>query len=637
MTRPFSSLRLPLLLASTSLALALAGCGGSNEQFAGSNAAPGAAGNAASTAGDAATDTEASGQKVVEPESQPGKYGGKLTDAALSDPKTLNLWVSADASSNSALSPIYDALIARNPYTQEWIPRLAELPEVSKDNLTYTFKLKPDLKWSDGQPLTADDVIFTLDVIYDEKIQTNMREGMKLDAPDGKGGFKRVPLQYKKIDERTVEMKFPAPYAPARDILSFPIAPKHKLEAAYKAGQPNSTKFNSAYGVDVDVKDLVSSGPWLLTSYVPGQRLVYGRNPNYWKKDKQGRPLPYLDSYVSLIVPDVNTISLKFRSGETDLVDSIQHTDFPTFKRDEQKGNYKTMNLGPSSSTQFISFNLNPKSAVAKRKPELVKAFRDVRFRQAVAHAMNRQRIADQVFLGLASPLYGPETAANKQFYNPDVTKYPYDVAKAKSLLAEMGLKDSNNNGILEMDGKDLKFNILTNVENNQRKTMAAIIGDDLRKVGLGATVTPIAFNALIGKMDAKPQKGQPYPPFDWESVVLGFTGGVEPHDGRNVWTSSGNLHQWYPYQEKPDTPWEAKIDTLFREGAQQMDPVKRKAIYDEWQQIVSDQQPFVYTLTPNVLAAVRNKFGNLKPSNTSGVSWNTDEWFDLKATRDTL
>jgi peptide/nickel transport system substrate-binding protein len=159
------------------------------------------------------------------------------------------------------------------------------------------------LKWSDGRPLTADDVIFTLDVIYDTKIQTNMRESMLLDVPDGKGGFKRVPLTYRKVDDRTIEFKFPVRYAPARDILSFPIAPRHKLEAAYKAGQPASTRFNSTWGVNVNVKELVSSGAWLLQEYVPGQRLVYVRNPNYWKKDDQGRPLPYLDRFVVIIVP----------------------------------------------------------------------------------------------------------------------------------------------------------------------------------------------------------------------------------------------------------------------------------------------------------------------------------------------
>jgi peptide/nickel transport system substrate-binding protein len=592
--------------------------------------------SATNTATNPATSEGEATEKAVEPPSKPGKYGGTLTDAAISDPKTFNFWAAAEQSSYAAAGPLLDTLISRNSYTQEWEGRLADLPKVSADNLTFTFTLKPNLKWSDGAPLTADDVIFTLDVLYDDKVQTNIRESLLLDKADGKGGFKRVPLQYKKIDASTVEFKFPVPYAPAREILSFPIAPKHKLEAAWKQGQPAKTSFNSAWGVNVDVKDLVSCGAWILDSYLPGQRLVYRRNPNYWRKSDDGKQLPYLDRYVTLIVPDLNTVSLKFRAGDTDLT-SIQHTDFPSFKKNESNGDYTTFNLGPSENTNFVSFNLNPRSVVGQRKPWLSKAFRDTRFRQAAAHAINRKRIIDQVFLGLAEPLYGPETSANKQFYNPDIAKYPYDVAKAKALLAEMGLKDGNGNGILEMDGKDIKFNLLTNVENNQRKTMAGIVADSLRKVGLGATFTPIAFNTMVAKLDAKPQKGQPYPPYDWDAVMLSFGGGgVDPHNGRNIWTSSGNLHQWYPYQDKPATTWEAEIDKIFREGAQEMDETKRKAMYARWQEIVAEQQPLVYTVTPNVLAAVRNKFGNLKPSNTAGVSWNTDEWFDLKATRET-
>ncbi len=574
--------------------------------------------------------------KAVEPPSKPGKYGGTLTDSSLGDPKTFNLWVSAEASSSDAVGQLYDALLARNPYTQEWEGHLAELPKISADNLTWTFTLKPDLKWSDGQPITADDIIFTLDAVYDEKVQTNMREGMLLDAPDGKGGFKRVPLVYKKIDARIVEFKFPAPYAPAREILSFPIAPKHKLYSSWKSGQPTKTQFNSTWGVNVDVKELVSSGPWLLDSYVPGQRLVYKRNPNYWKKGVDGKALPYLDRYVTLIVPDKNTLTLKFRAGDTDITE-IQHTDYPSFKSGEKQGNYTTYDLGPSSTTNFISFNQNPRSVVAKKQPWLIKAFRDTRFRQALAFAMNRQRIIDQVFVGLAQPLYGPQSPWNKQFYTDKIAQYPYDPAKAKTLLQEMGLKDSNGNGILELDGHDLKFNILTNVENNQRKIMVAIVADDFRKIGLGATFTTINANTMFGKMDTKPQQGQPYPPFDWQAAMFGFTGGgVDPINGRNIWSSTGNLHTWYPYQEKPDTKWEKEIDDIFREGAQEMDETKRKAMYDRWQQIVAEQQPLIYTVTPNSLAALRNKFGNIKPSNAAGVLWNIEDVYALDATRDT-
>ncbi|MBW3637562.1 MAG: ABC transporter substrate-binding protein, partial [Armatimonadetes bacterium] len=574
--------------------------------------------------------------KVVEPPSTPGKYGGKITDATAGDPKTFNLWVSADASSSGAVSPLYSALIERNAYTLEWEDALAELPKISEDGLTWTFQLKPDLKWSDGAPLTADDVIFTLDVIYDPKVQTNFAESMKVDVPDGKGGFKRVPVGYKKIDDRTVEFKFPTQYAPARDILSFAIAPKHKLFKFWNQGQPTKTAFNPVWGANVDVKELVSSGPWILTQYVPGQRMVYGRNPNYWKKDEQGRPLPYLDQQVTLIVPDFNTTTLKFLGGETDVL-GVQQTDYKTVKAQEKKGNFTVRNLGPTSSTHYLGFNMNMRSKPAKANPELFKLFNDVRFRQAVSHAIDREKIARNVFEGLARPGYGPESPANKLFFSPDVPKFEYDLDAARKKLAEIGLKDSNGDGVLELpNGKPVKFNIITNVENKLRVGQATTIVADLKKIGIDASFTPLKFSALISRVDNKPEPGKPYPPFDWEAMLLGFTGGVEPNNGAGIWKSSGNLHQWEPYQEKPARPWEAEIDRLFREGAQEMDETKRKAIYAEFQKIVGQQQPFIYTVIPDRIEALKNKYGNVKPSATGGVAWNIDEMYDLKATRDT-
>jgi peptide/nickel transport system substrate-binding protein len=611
-------------------ALALAGCGG-QEKFANSNTAVSDQSRTDADLKDAQT------EKVVEPASTPGKYGGSLTDAALGDPKTFNLWVSADASSSGAVGALYSAMLERNPYTLEWEGALAELPKVSADGLTWTFQLKPNLKWSDGKPITADDVIFTLDVIYDEKVQTNMRESMTLDAPDGKGGYKRAPLQYRKIDARTVEFKFPTPYAPARDILSFPVAPKHKLNAAYQKGQPKDTAFNPTWGVDVDPKELVSSGPWILASYKPGQRMVYRRNPNYWKKSEDGKQLPYLDQLVTQIVPDSNTTTLKFLSGETDVLSPVQQSDYKQIKAGEEKGNFTVRNLGPTSSTSYLMFNLNMKAKPAKANPELFKLFNETKFRRAVSHLIDREKIARNVYGGLAQPGYGPESPANKLFFSPDVPKFSYDPAKAKQLLSELGLKDGNGDGVLEMaSGKPVKFNIMTNVENKLRVGQATIISSDLRKAGIGATFTPVSFNTILARTDGKPEAGKPYPPFDFESILLGFTGGVEPHNGKGIWTSAGNLHMWEPYQTKPTRPWEARIDELFRQGAQELDETKRKAIYAEFQKIVGEEQPLIYTVVPDAIAALRNKYGNVKPSPTGGVTWNVEEMYDLKATRDT-
>jgi len=260
---------------------------------------------------------------------------------------------------------------------------------------------------------------------------------------------------------------------------------------------------------------------------------------------------------------------------------------------------------------------MNPNAKLDKVKLSL---FRNVKFRQAVSHAVNRERMVEDIFLGLAEPSYGPVPTADRNFYKPDVPKFAYDLDKAKALLAEIGLKDTNGNGILEYEGKDVKFNILTNVENDIRKSMATIVADDLKKVGLGAQFTPVNFNDLIRRLND--------PPFEWEAVILGFTGGPEPHEGQNIWRSEGNLHQWHPKQKKPDTPWEAEIDKIFIQAAQELDLEKRKALYGRWQQIVAEQQPLIFLTTPEQLSAMDKGFGNIKPASLGGLLWNLEEIF---------
>jgi peptide/nickel transport system substrate-binding protein len=555
-----------------------------------------------------------------EPKSEVGKYGGKMTTANISDPKTFNYWVSAETSSSNILAPLYEGLNQLNTYTLKYQARLADLPTISADGLTYTYKLREGLTWSDGKPLTADDVIFTLDVINDPKVETLMREGMLIDVPQPDGSVKRNPFTYRKVDDRTVEFKTPVKFAPAQIVFSFPIAPKHKLEAAYKAG-----KFNATWGVNTAPTELVSSGAWVIKEYVPGQRVVYTRNPKYWNKPEgAAAPLPYLDEYVYLIVPDLNTTTLKFRSKETSTL-TIQQPDYPEIKKAEAEGNYEVIDRGPQWAYSFLMFNMNP---TAKLDPIMRELFSDVRFRRAVSHAVNRKRITEDVYLGLAEPSYNTISPANTAFYNPDVPKYEYDAEKAKALLTEIGLKDSNGNGMLEYKGKEVTFNILTNTENDLRKAMATIVSDDLKKIGLNAKFTPVNFNDLVRRLDSKP--------YEWEAIILGFTSSVDPHSGSNIWRSSGPTHQWHPKQTKPATPWEAEIDKIFMEGAQELDPEKRKAIYGKWQTIVGEQQPLITLVTPTQFTALRKEFGNVKPSGLGGILWNLEELFAFSATKAT-
>jgi peptide/nickel transport system substrate-binding protein len=600
--------RLLALFTTAGLGLSLAGCGGPPPV----NPGGGGPGGAANSTG-----TEVGGD--VEPPSEPGKYGGKLTIATVQDPKTFNYWVSGETSSSDVLGELYDALNNRNAYTLKFETALADLPNISSDGLTYTYTLKEGVKWSDGRPITADDVIFTLGVIMDPKIETIMREGMLIDVVQADGSVKRQPFKYRKVDDRTVEFVLPQKYAPAESIFSFPIAPKHKLEGPYRAG-----KFNSTWGVSTNPKELISSSAWVISEYVPGQRLIYKRNPNYWRKSADGKQLPYLDTYTLLFVSDLNAASLKFQNGETDAL-GVPPSIYPEIKKKEADGDYKVIDRGPGWGFAFLGFNMNPTSAVDKN---LVSLFQDVRFRKAISHAVDRQRMIDDIYRGFAVPGWSPLSPANKVYYNPNVTQYPYDLEKSKALLAEIGLKDGNGNGFLEYNGKDVKFNILIPSGIEPTTQSATVITNDLKKLGLNAQFSPTDFNDLVRRLDSKP--------YDWQAVILGFTGGPEPHDGSNIWRSSGPSHQWWPKQTKPATPWEAEIDKLWVEGAQELDLEKRKAIYNRWQEIAADQLPFIYTIVQSQNSALRNRLGNVKPPSTRITLWNTYEIFDRTATRDT-
>jgi peptide/nickel transport system substrate-binding protein len=530
-----------------------------------------------------------------------GPRGGTLRLAASAEPKTFNPITAKETSSTAIFGPIFDGLIRRDLETLEFKPALATSWEASPDGKTWTFHLREGVRWSDGQPFTAADVTFTLDVIYDEKTDTTTREVLKV---DGK------PFQYEKVDAQTVKITTPTPFGPFLDaILGVTIIPKHKLEAAWKEG-----KFNSTWQVDTPVTELVGTGPYVLTQYTPGEKAIYGRNRYYWRLAADGQQLPLIEGRTVQFVPDQNATLLRFKNGETDSL-GVRAEDWASIQKEQQSGNYKAMNLGPTWGSTYITFNLNPR---ATKVPEYKRAwFARKEFRQAVSYAINRDSMVKTIFRGLARPLWSPVSEANKTFFNANVTKYAYDPEKAKALLAGMGFADRNGNGILEDSaGREVSFVLLVSNQANQAKDMATIIQDDLKKVGVKVTPSPVEFNAIVTRLEST---------FDWECVQIGFTGGPEPHTGKAIWTSPGPLHVWNPRQKTPATPWESEIDEIFSKAAQEIDPAKRKALYDRWQEIATNELPLILLVTPDSLAAVRNRVQNTRPT-ALGLLWNGDE-----------
>jgi peptide/nickel transport system substrate-binding protein len=544
------------------------------------------------------------------PLSKKDKYGGTLYRSTISDPKSFNLIIAKETSTTDAVGLLFEGLTKTNGVTTEVEPCLAENWEYSKDGLVWTFYLRKDVKWFDGVPFTADDVVFTYnELIYNEDIPASARDIFTI---EGK------PIKVEKIDTYTVRFTLPKPFAPLLRNLGESILPKHKLQKVVKEG-----KFNSTWGVDTPPEELVGTGPFMMKYYRPGERIVYVRNPNYWQRDKEGNRLPYLERVVTLIVENQDAQLVRFEAGEIDVL-SIREKDYSYLKLKEKEGNFTVYNCGPSFGTNFLAFNLNPNYTL----PSKFRIFKDLAFRRAVAHSIDKKSIINNVMNGLGYPQHSAMEAAAKFFHNPNVKKYEYNLESARRILEEAGYKDRDGDGIREDKfGNELRFCLITNVENNMRKDIGVIIKQDLEKIGLKVDFTPIDFNTLVTKLDAS---------YDWDAVLVGLTGGVEPHSGKNVWAVDGHLHFWNPKPKGQDKKklkiweenledWEKEIDKIFNRGATILDPKKRKKLYDRWQEIVAEKLPLIYTVNGAALYAVRNKFGDLKPTAYGGVLHNIE------------
>lgn len=526
-----------------------------------------------------------------------GKYGGQIVVAQPGDPKSFNIILANETSTTDIVNRMFAGIVEYDNQKQEIMPGLAKSWEHTDDHLTWTFHLRKGIRWSDGRPITADDVIFTFDVLYDPKIPNAAKDLLQVDG-------KRFRVE--KVDDYTFKVHLANTYGPFLWAMQLPVIPKHILEPHIKDGT-----FNQFWNTSVDPKDMVVSGPFTLERFVSGEKTVLKRNPHYWRFDKQGNRLPYLDRVIFLNVQDMNAMLLRFQAGECDVYDSFYGDKYRLVKDDEKKGNYTVYDLGPALGTNHFWFNLNPEKSKETGKPYVdpvkLKWFQNVKFRKALAHAINRPGIIRTVYFGRAIPIWGPESPADKTWYNPNVIQYPYDLDKARKLLDEIGFVDRDNDKIREdPEGNDIAFTFISNRENNIREKTGNILMDDFRKIGTKATFKLEDFNTLVTKIQDS---------YDYEACLLGLTGSPEPANGLNVYLSSGRTHEWYPEQAKPATEWEARIDELMNKYLHEPEVEKRKPSFDEVQYIMSDKLPMIYTVNPIVYVAIRNNFGNLKPS----------------------
>jgi peptide/nickel transport system substrate-binding protein len=549
---------------------------------------------------------------------QAGIPGGRFIVSEIGDPKTFNYITANESSSIDICRFMFWGLLNFDVPTQQPTPGLAVAWTNSPDGKTWTFTLRKNLRWSDGEPLTADDVIFTWnDVIYNPNIDNVMRD------PFIVGGKK---FTVTKLDDLTVQIVTPEIYAPfLAECGGVPIMPKHILAKAVADGT-----FTSAYGVNSRPEDIVGSGPFRLKEYKAAQYTLLERNPYFLEVDTNGQRLPYFDNIIFSVVPDFSAMSLRFLSGESDADDFIYPYEYDHFKTEAAKGKFTLLEPGTGLEMNFFWFNENTnvdKSGKPFVDPKKLKWFRNVKFRQACSYAIDRESIIKSVFSGRGIPAYGFETPGNKKWFNPNIQQYPHDPAKAVALLKEIGIEKRNGDDFMtDADGNKIEFVFNTNTGNGAREKTAVLIAADLKNLGISVIFQPIEFNTLISKINDT---------YDYDCVLLGLAPGTvaDPSDGMNTVKSSGFTHQWFPREKTPSTDWEARLDYLMDAQMKTLDDSERKKYYDEVQTIMAEQVPLIFTVTPMYYAAIRSDIGNVRPSALNGyrATWNAEELYFKK------
>ncbi len=544
-----------------------------------------------------------------------------LVLSTLSDPKTFNTVTSQEA--NPAFSFLEEGLITSDNQGNI-LPGLAESWTFSADNKSITFTLREGLRWSDNQPLTVDDVIFTYNDLYlNEKIPADFRDLLRI------GAEKKLPT-VKKVDDRRVMFTIPEPFAPFLRYTGVGIMPKHILEKTVKnLDEKGNPEFISTWGVGTNPADIVVPGPYQLERYRTGERIILKRNPYYWRKDSQGQQQPYIERIAIQIVENQDTGLLQFRTGGLDTI-GVNARNYELLKDEEKKRDFTIYEGGPDLSQSFMVFNLNTGKRNGKALVDPIKSqwFNRLAFRQAIAFGIDRNKMLLNIYQGLGQPQHSYMPVQSPYYLSPEkgLPTYEYDPEKAKTLLKQAGFKYNAQNQLTDEQGNWVRFTLYTNAGNQIRDSMGVQIKQDLDKLGIRVDFTPIAFNALVERLSTT---------LEWDAYLLGFSGGgVEPHSSANVWLSDGGLHT---FNQKPRSgqtqlegrevsDWEREIDRLYIEASQEVDEAKRQTLYGKAQKIILEQLPFIYLINPLDFQAVRNRVKGIDYSALGGSTWNIYE-----------
>jgi peptide/nickel transport system substrate-binding protein len=532
-----------------------------------------------------------------------GERGGTMMRADVQELDTLNVVTTRSRPLYALLGLVFEGLLSINPVTGEIQGGVATEYSVINDGYSLLLKLDEKAVFSDGRPCTADDVLYSIEEIY-----------MNPEVDSKTGDVLRIRervISVHRVDRHTVRFDLPVPYRPfLHTLTTLRVLPRHILEPFIDEAGVDG--FNREWGrVGSGTDNLIGTGPYMLQEVIPGKHIRLTRNPHYSPRRgyEQFEGLPYLDEIIEVLDMDSETKLLKFQIGELDFYDvrdiDIESGDIQLLAENQTEGSYGLYSAGQTlRGNHFLAFNQNPKTI----RTELHALFSDRRFRKAVSHVIDRQRINEEIYQGFAFIDESPERDASP-FYtkNPPA---PYNPDEAKLLFEQLSLKDTDGDGFYNLPGgAAVSFTILTNEDNPFRVKMGEHITGTMRRAGLDVTFKPADYDLIVTKL---------LDTFEWEAVILGFEGSIEPNDASWIWESKGALHLWHPYQETPATPWEERIDILFSLGRTTWDREESLSYYHEYQNIIAREIPVMQIVVPAEIYGFREGFGNVIPSSAT-------------------
>jgi len=512
-----------------------------------------------------------------------GQRGGELRLCLRAEPKTFNPLLVNDGPSETIRYLTAGVLIRLNRRTQELEPELAVSWQLLVKGRKISFTLREGVTFSDGTPFSAQDVAYTVRMLMDPALH----------SPTG-DSFRSSPgsVQIDVAGSYTIALTFPAPVA--------------GLERLFDQVGILSSRSPR--------KEMTVLGPFAVADHKPGSYVLLQRNPHYWKRDEQRRSLPYLDSIRLEIQANRDIEALRFERGQIDLINDLGPE---TFDRLTAQLPSSVRDAGPSLESEQMWFNQVPTSPI----PAYKKAwFQSGHFRRAISAAINRQDICRIVYRQHARPAVGPVSPANRLWFNTSLAPQAFDPPGALRRLQQEGF--SWDRGVLrDGQGHRVEFSLITNAGNVARERMGTMIQQDLSQLGIRLNLVTLDFPSLIERIAHN---------FDYEACLLGLVNvDLDPNSQMSVWLSSASNHQWNPNQKSPATAWEAEIDRLMLAQASATDERKRKAYFDRVQEIVREEQPFLYLVNKNSLSAVSPSLRDVTPVVSEPQNlWNAERLF---------